>query len=302
MSRRAWACFAAVSVLWGMPYLFIKVAVDEAPPLFVAWGRLAVGAAVLLPFAWRAGLLRGLRGRWRAIVVWAVVEMAVPFPLVAFGEQHVSSSLTAILVAAAPLMVAGLALRLDPGERADGPRLAGLVLGLAGVVALVGIDVAGDADELLGAAAILLATLGYAIAPFVINGPLRGTDSIGLVAVGLTLAAAALTPLALAAPPEGTPSAGAIASIVVLGVACSAAALVLFTTLVAEIGGGRAIVITYIAPVVAVALGVTILGESLGAGAIAAMLLILAGSWLATGGRLPPRRGPRGRAAAPRRS
>ncbi len=288
MSLRAWSCFAAVSVLWGIPYLFIKLAVEECPPGFVAWGRVVIGAAILLPYAWHKGLLRGLRGRWRWAAIWGITEVVIPFPLIGFGEQRVSSSLAAILIASAPLMVALLGEWLDPAERARGVQLAGLVIGLGGVVALVGIDVAGDAGELLGAAVILLATACYAIGPFNLRGPLAGADSIGVVAVALAVAAVVLTPLAVVAPPATTPSATAIASIVVLGVACSAAALVLFAVLVAEVGGGRAMVITYVAPVVAVALGVAVLGESVGAGAVAGLLLILAGSWLATGGGLPP--------------
>lgn len=275
-------------MLWGIPYLFIKLAVEECPPVFVAWGRVLIGAAILLPWAWKAGLLRGLRGRMRWALLWGLTEVTIPFPLIAFGEQHVSSSLAAILIASAPLMVALLGEVFDPAERARGTQLVGLLLGLGGVVALMGIDVAGSSSELLGAGAVLLGTFFYAIGPFNLRGPLAGADSIGIVAVALTFATLALTPFALAAPPASTPSATAIASIVVLGVLCSAAALVLFTILVAEIGGGRAMVITYVSPVVAVALGVTILGESIGAGAIAGLLLILAGSWLATDGRLPP--------------
>lgn len=289
MSLRAWSCFAAVSVLWGMPYLFIKLAIDEGvSPVFLAWARIALGAAVLLPLAWRSGLLRSLRGRWRWVALWGICEAAVPFPLVAFGEQEVSSSLTAILIASAPLMVALFALRLDPAERAGGSRLVGLLMGLAGVVLLVGIDVAGDPAELLGTAAILLATAGYALAPFVLRARLDGAETIGVVAGALALSAVALAPMAAIGAPTAMPSATAIGSIVVLGVLCSAAALVLFATLVREVGGGRAMVITYVAPTVAVALGVTILGEGLGVGAIAGMLLVLAGSWLATDGRLPP--------------
>ncbi|HEY8581969.1 MAG TPA: DMT family transporter [Capillimicrobium sp.] len=289
MSVRAWSCFAAVSVLWGMPYLFTKIAVDEGvPALFLGWSRIAVGALVLLPLAWRGGMLRGLRGRWRWVAVWGLCEAAAPFPLVAFGQHEVSSSLTAILVASAPLMVALLALRLDRAERAGATRLAGLLLGLAGVVLLVGVDVAGDPAELLGAGAILLATLGYALAPFVLRSRLEGVDTIGIVAAALALSTLALAPLAALDAPAAMPSATAVGSIVVLGALCSAAALVLFATLVREVGAGRAIVITYVAPTVAVALGVTVLGEGLGVGAVAGMLLILAGSWLATDGRLPP--------------
>jgi len=289
VSVRAWSCFAAVSVLWGIPYLFIKLAVDDGvSPVFVAWSRLVIGAAILGVVAWRLGVLGGMRGRLRWALLWGVTEMAIPFPLIAFGEQHVSSSLTAILIASAPLMVALLAIRLDPSERAQGSQLAGLVIGLAGVVALVGIDVAGRSDELLGAAAILLGTLCYAVGPFTLRGPLAGADTIAVVTVAMAFASLVLTPFALAGLPAEMPSGTALGSIVVLGVACSAAAFVLFATLVAEAGGARAIVITYVAPVVAVALGVTILGESLGAGAVAGLLLILAGSWLATDGRLPP--------------
>jgi len=288
VSLRAWSCFAAVAVLWGIPYLFIKLAVEECPPVFVAWARVAIGAAILLPWAWRAGLLGQLRGRLRWAALWGLTEIAIPFPLVAFGETRVSSSLTAILIAAAPLMVALLGELFDPAERARGRQLVGLLIGLGGVVALMGIDVAGSTTELVGAGAILLATLFYAVGPFNLRGPLKGADSIGVVAVALTVATIVLTPFALSHPPATTPSATAISSIVVLGVLATAAALVLFAVLVAEVGGGRAMVITYVSPVVAVALGVAILGESIGAGAIAGLLLILAGSWLATDGRLPP--------------
>jgi drug/metabolite transporter (DMT)-like permease len=148
--------------------------------------------------------------------------------------------------------------------------------------------VAGSTRELVGAGAVLAGTLLYAVGPFNLRGPLVGADSIGVVAVALTFATIVLTPFALLSPPASAPSATAVASIVVLGVLCSAAALVLFAILVAEVGGGRAMVITYVSPIVAVALGVSVLGESIGAGAIAGLLLILAGSWLATDGRLPP--------------
>ena len=170
VSGRAWAAFAAVSILWGIPYLFIKIAVDDGvSPAFLAWVRVVLGAAVLLALSWRLGLLGSLRGRWWWLAVFAVVEIVIPFPLIAFGEQHVASSLAAVIIAAAPLFVALLALRFDHSERVTGSRLAGLLIGLAGVAALVGIDVAGQGDELLGAAAVLVAALGYAIGPMVLK-------------------------------------------------------------------------------------------------------------------------------------
>src|SRR3954447_8594868 len=170
MSARAWSCFAAVATLWGIPYLFIKIAVDDGvPPAFVAWSRVTMGAVVLLALAARAGLLRTLRGRWASLAGYAILEIAIPFPLIAAGERHVSSSLAAILIAATPLIVALLALRFDHAERAGGRRLVGLLVGFAGVMALVGIDVAGRPDELLGAGAILLAAVGYAAGPMLLK-------------------------------------------------------------------------------------------------------------------------------------
>jgi drug/metabolite transporter (DMT)-like permease len=289
MSARAWTAFAAVSTLWGMPYLFIKIAVDDGvPPAFLAFVRVALGAAVLVALAWKAGALPSLRGRWRWLTVYAVFEIAIPFPLIAAGERHVASSLAAIIIAAVPLIIALLALRFDPAERATGSRLVGLLVGLAGVVALVGIDVAGRGDELIGAGAILLAAVGYAAGPMVFKRHLVDLDPRAAMGASLVLAAIVLAPLAAADTPSAVPSASALVALVVLGLFCTAAAFVFFGALIAEVGPGRALVITYVAPVVAVALGVTVLGERPGVGAVAGLLLILAGSWLSTDGRLPP--------------
>ena len=177
VSARSWALFAGMSLVWGIPYLFIKVAVDGGmPPAFIAWVRVTLAAAILLVLAKRAGLLPSLRGKGRWLLVYALVEIVVPFPLIAAGEQHVSSGLAAILIAAVPLFIALLAIRFDPEERATGSRLVGLVVGLVGVVVLMGIDVAGDSDELLGAVAILIAALGYAIGPMTLKAKLAELD------------------------------------------------------------------------------------------------------------------------------
>ena len=283
MSARAWAAFAAVSVLWGIPYLFIKIAVDDGvSPVFLAWVRVVLGAAVLLTLAWRVGVLASVRGRWPWLAVFGVVEIAVAFPLIAAGEQHVASSLAAILIAAAPLFVALLALRFDDSERPTGSRLAGLLIGFAGVVALVGIDVAGEGDELLGAGAILLAALCYAIGPMVLKRHLADLDPRASMGAALAVAAVALTPAVALDPPAEIPPAPAIAALVVLGLLCTAAAFAIYGALVLEVGAGRAIVITYVAPVVAVIGGVAFLDEHPGAGAIVGLALILLGSWLAT--------------------
>ncbi len=289
MSPRAWAAFAAVSVLWGIPYFLIKVAVDDGvPPAFLAWVRVAMGAAILAAICLRLDLFGQLAGLGRWIVAYAIVEIVIPFPLIAAGEQAVSSSLAAILIASVPLIIAALALRFDHTERVGGRRLVGLFVGFAGVVALVGLDVAGDAEELLGAAAILVAAVGYAVGPMLIKRSLREVDPRATMAGALAVAALVLTPAALAAPPAEMPSPETIAAIVTLGIFCTAAAFVLFGALIVEVGPGRASVITYVAPLVAVALGVFALDERPGLGMLLGLVLIVAGSWLSTGGTEPP--------------
>jgi drug/metabolite transporter (DMT)-like permease len=286
VSARGWALFAAVSVVWGMPYLFIKIGVEELTPGFVAWSRVALAALVLLPIAIKTGALRGLPLRW--LVAFAAVEIAVPFPLIGFGETRVSSSLAAILIAALPLVVSFLALRFDHAERPTPVRLVGMLVGLAGVIALVGIDIGGRGAELLGAAAVLAATLGYACGPLIVKRHLAGADPLGPVTAAMAIASIMLLPFGIGDFPTETPAADTLVAIVVLGLVCSAAAFLLFFRLIAEVGPSRATVITYVNPIVALALGVAVLGESVTAGAIAGLLLILAGSWLATDGRLPP--------------
>ncbi len=294
MTARAWLLFAASSIIWGLPYFFIKVAVDAGvPPSFLAWARVALGAAVLLPVALHRGALRGLRGRGVAIAVYASADIAVPFVLVGIGERYISSSLAAILVATMPLLVALMSTRLSSADKPSGLRLLGLVIGLAGVVALLGIDVAGRADELWGAALVLLATLGYAMAPIVVSRRLADLHPLGPVTASLMLSTVALLPAALAQLPHATPSLGAIAAIATLGVVCTAGGLVVFFQLIAEAGPTRASVVTYVNPVVAVIIGVAALGEHLGVMSIAGLICILGGSWLsAMTNPLPSRSAP----------
>jgi drug/metabolite transporter (DMT)-like permease len=276
--------FVAVSAIWGTPYLFIKVAIDDGvPPGFLAWARVVIGALVLLGLAWQAGLLHGLRPRLRWLAAFAVAEIVGPFPLIAWGEQHVDSGLAAILIAAVPLFVALLALRFDAEERARGGRLFGLLVGLVGVGVLVGVDLSGTREELLGAAALLVAALGYAVAPLlVLKRHLADLDARVTMGTSAAIAAVLLAPAAAYDPPSATPSAAALVAIAVLGLVCTAGGLTLYGLLNAEIGPGRAAVITYVNPVVAVALGMVFLDERPGAGAVLGLAMILGGSWAAT--------------------
>jgi drug/metabolite transporter (DMT)-like permease len=282
MTRRAWIAFAACSILWGIPYFFIKVAVDDFPAVFVAWTRIALGAAILLPLAYRQGAMRGVRERIGFVTAFGLIEIAGPFTLIPLGERHLSSSLAAILIAAVPLTVAILAVRFAPAERVHGVRLVGLFVGLGGVVLLLGIDVAGKSEELIGALCILGATLGYAAGPLIAKATLSDLPAIAPVAAALGISTVALAPFAAFALPDHAPPFKAVGSVVVLGVACTAVALVVFFILLTEAGPSRASVITYINPVVAVTLGVAFLDESLGAASVAGLVLILAGSYVST--------------------
>jgi drug/metabolite transporter (DMT)-like permease len=291
MSARAWIAFAVVAVVWGIPYLLIKVAVDDGvPPAFLAWVRVVIGGVVLLALAWRAGVLPQVRGHLGWLAAFALAEIVVPFPLISIGEMHVDSSLAAILIAAAPLFVALLALRFDASERTGGSRLIGLVIGLAGVAALVGIDVSGRTDELLGAAAILVSALGYAIGPMILKRHLAGIDPRASMGASLAISMVLLAPLAALDLPPAVPPPAAVLSVVALGLVCTALGLAVYGVLVSEVGAGRALVVTYLNPLVAVAAGMVVLHERPGPGAALGLVLILAGSWLSTrgaAGRVP---------------
>jgi drug/metabolite transporter (DMT)-like permease len=288
MSRRAWLAFAAMSTIWGIPYLLIKVAIDHgAPPAVVSFARVVLAAAVLLALAAARRSLGSLRGHVRWIAAFAVVEIAIPFPLIALGEEHAPSSLAAIVIATVPLIIALLALRLDPSELPTPRRLAGLVLGLGGVVALVGIDGSGHPDELWGILAILGAAVGYAIGPMILKHRLADLDPVVTMAGSMAVASLLLAPAAALTAPKHAPDVRAFAAIVGLGLVCTALAFVVYNVLISEAGPSRASVITYVNPIVALAAGIALLGERPGVGALAGLVLILGGSWISTDGRVP---------------
>ncbi|HEX3976186.1 MAG TPA: EamA family transporter [Solirubrobacteraceae bacterium] len=290
MTRRAWWAFAVMSVTWGASYLLIKIGINGGVPApDVAWLRVALAAVILVVLAWRAGTMGTLAGRWRWVVGYAVAEISIPFPLIAAGEVHIASSLAAIIIASVPLIVTVLSLRFDPSERPTPVRALGLAIGFAGVIALVGIDVAGSSAQVLGALAVLVGAVGYAIGPMLVKLGMDGMDSRAAMGASLVIATIILAPFAAVDLPHRMPTAGALAAVAGLGVFCTAMAFVVYTVLVREAGTGRATIITYVNPLVAVVLGVSLLGERPGPGALAGLVMILAGSWLSTGGRFPPR-------------
>jgi drug/metabolite transporter (DMT)-like permease len=290
MHRRAWLLMALLAALWGASYLFIKVALEDGVhPLFIVFARIALGALVLVPLALRAGALRPLRGLEGPIVLMALVQVVVPFLLITYGERHIASSLTGILVSAAPIFTALLAVRYDDDERPHGIAIAGVVMGIVGVVLLFGVDLSGDATAIAGGLMVLLAALGYAIGALYLKHRLRGLPAVGIAASTLLAGTLALVLPTLLALPSQTPSAEAIGSLLLLGAGGTGIAFVIFYTLIADIGPGRASLVAYIAPGFAVVYGVSLLGEPLTLGAVLGLLLILAGSWVAAEGRLPGR-------------
>ena len=288
MTRKGWLLFTVMSVLWGIPYLFVKIAVRQLDPTVVVFARVGVAAAVLMPLALQRGALQQLRGRWLAITALSFVQIAGPFLLISFGEQHIASSLTRLLIATEPLLVALLALRFDSGEQVRGLRLIGLLIGMAGVVVLLGLDVSGDGQKLFGAVLVLLAAAGYATGALFVKRPtFASISSLSVVAAECAVAATALAPLAVTRLPDSIPDLEVIVSVIVLGLICTALAYLSFFALVAEVGASRGTVFTYANPVVSVLLGVILLGESLDVANVVGFLLIIIGSWLSTGGMLP---------------
>ena len=284
MSRRGLFLFAAMCVIWGIPYLFIKIAVRDLSPATLVWARTAIAAAFLLPLAAWRDELRPLTARWRPLVLFTVIEVAVPWLLLASAEQHLSSSLTALLIAAVPLI--GVVLALSTGSRERlGPRtLSGLLVGLLGVAALVGFDTGGaDARSIAQVGGVALC---YALGPLILDRYLSGLPALGVIAASLTLTALAYTPVAVLHLPAKVPGAEVIVSVFVLAIVCTALAFVFFFALIKEAGPVRATVITYVNPAVAAVAGVAFLGESFTTGMGVGLVLILAGSALATrGGR-----------------
>ncbi|GGU77741.1 membrane protein [Streptomyces filipinensis] len=290
MTARGWFLFSLMGVIWGVPYLMIKVAVDEVSPPVVVFTRCALGAVLLLPFALRqGGLPRTVRTHWRPLLAFACLEIIVPWFTLTDAERHLSSSTAGLLIAGVPIVGLVAARTLGDTERLGARRITGLALGLGGVTVLTLPHLTGgDARSL---AEVLLTVLGYATAPVIAARRLKEVPSLHLTAACLTLAAVVYAPVAIVARPASVPSSTVLAALAGLGVLCTAVAFVAFLELIKEAGPTRATVITYVNPAVAVAAGAVFLHEPLTATVLVAFALILAGSVLATAaGPRRPRR------------
>jgi drug/metabolite transporter (DMT)-like permease len=268
-------------VIWGVPYLMIRVAVRELAPVTLVFLRTTLGALLLVPFAAARGELRPLVRHWKPLLAYTAAEVAIPWVLLARAEQRLSSSLTGLLIAAVPLVGAVVVGLTGAREQQGGRRWAGLLVGLAGVGALLGLDV-GQVDA-VAIVEIACVAVGYALGPIILSRSLRDAPALGVVAGSLVIAAVAYAPFAAFRWPGSMPSAHVLESVVGLSVLCTALAFLLFFALIAEVGPVRATVITYVNPAVAAVLGVTILSEKLTVGMLLGFALILAGCVLATG-------------------
>jgi drug/metabolite transporter (DMT)-like permease len=279
VSRRGLALFVAMCVIWGIPYLLIKVSLEGLGPVDLVFVRFALGAVLLVPIALTRVEVRPILRRWGWIIAYTVIEMGVPWVLLSDAELRISSSLSGLLVSTVPLIGVVIGILTRSGEHHGWRRILGLMIGLVGVGVLVGFDV--SSSNFGAIAEVIVVAICYATGPYIINRKLSDLPSLGVIAGSLLLAALAYAPAALVQLPHAWPSGRVIAAVVTLGVVCTALAFLLFFSLIREIGPVRATVITYVNPAVAVALGVLLLNERLTVAIAVGFALILSGSVLA---------------------
>ncbi len=284
-----------LGAIWGASYMFIKIGLRDLTPEAIAFVRIALAALILVPLAHSRGALRGLRPLAGWFLLIGSVQVAVPFVLIGLGEEEISSGLAGILVATTPMFTALLAIWVDHEERSGGLRLVGVATGFAGVALLLGVDLGGSGAELLGGLLVVLAGLGYAIGALLAKHKLAGVQPIAMSAGVMASSTLVLIPAAIAGAPSEVPGLGPIAAVVTLGVVGTGFAFILLYSLIASVGPARTWLVTYIAPLFAVAYGATLLGEEITAATIGGMALILAGSWLAAEGKMPAWLGPKAR-------
>jgi drug/metabolite transporter (DMT)-like permease len=279
VSRRGWLLFAAMCLIWGVPYLLIRVAVRDLSPAMVVFLRTGLGALVLAPVAMRRGRLADLVARWRPLLLYSAIEVAIPWWFLSDAETHLSSALAGLLLAAVPLFAILVAWLAGTPEVVDRWRALGLTLGVGGIAALVGLQL-GHID-VVAVGEVLLTAAGYAVGPVILTRRLADLPAVGVVASSLALSSLAWAPAAAATWPSSV-SAKAIASVVALALVCTAIAFLVFFALIGEVGPSRATVITFVNPAVAIVLGVAVLGERFTVGMAVGFPLVLVGSVLAT--------------------
>jgi drug/metabolite transporter (DMT)-like permease len=288
VDRRSWLLLLLLASIWGASYMLIKIGLRDLSPAMVAFARIALAAAVLMPIATAQGALRGLRGRLGVIALVGAIQVAGPFWLIPLGEQEITSALAGILVATTPIFTALLAIRVDHEERSEGLRLVGVGIGVAGVIVLFGLDLGGSGAAVLGGLAVVLASVGYSVGSFIVKHRLSDARPLGVVASVMTASAGLLLIPAVIDAPSSAPGLGPLAAVAALGVLGTGAAFVIFYLLIGTVGPARTMLVSYLAPGFAVVYGATLLGEAITPATLVGLVLILAGSWLAARGRSRP--------------
>ena len=278
MSKRGWILFISLGLLWGMPYLLIRIAVVELDPLIVAVGRTFIGALLLLPLALHRNALAPAFRKWKWLLAFTLIEISIPWVLLGHAETRINSSTAGLLIAVVPLFAAIIVTRLGH-ERLEARRILGLVIGFAGVALLVGLDI--HFSDFLAVGATIVVSLCYAIGPIIIDRKLGDVPAMGVIAASLIVATLIYAPLVPFLWPQEV-SLQSAGSVVGLGVLCTAVAFIVFFALIAEVGPARATVITYVNPAVAIVLGALVLQEPLTLGMAIGFPLVIIGSILGT--------------------
>ena len=300
LTRRAILLFGIMAVVWGIPYLFIRVAVDEMAPSVLVFARTGIAALILVPIALTRTDYRAVLARWRWVVAFAVIEMGIPWVLLGTAEKQIPSSLAGLLVAGVPLVATVLAVGTGGRDRIGRTGIVGLLVGLVGVAAVVGVNL--DTSNVPALLAMAVVVVGYATGPAIMSRRLGGLSTISVMALSLSLCALFYAPIAFVQRPAVIPSPAALAAVLVLAVVCTASAFLLFWALIDQVGPVRATVVTYLNPAVAALLGVGVLSETFTPVMGLGFALVILGSVLATrptGARSPwPLSRSRSRAAA----
>ena len=285
VSRKGLLLFLAAGVAWGVPYFFIAVALDGFHTVSIVWLRVAIGSLLLLPLAIYRGALRPALKAWPWVVAFAVLEMVGPWYFITEAERSISSSLVGLLITTVPF-IAAFVVGLRGDKSAWHPKtVLGLLIGLAGVVSLVGLDVFSGVIGLVPVVMVLAAAVGYAVAPIIANEKMADVPTLGVVTLSMIVVVIVYAiPAGFTLPADivAGPSATQWTSVIFLGVICSALAFVFFFALIKEIGPARATLITYVNLLVAMLLGVVFLNEPITNGIIVGMPLVVLGSYLAS--------------------
>jgi drug/metabolite transporter (DMT)-like permease len=290
VSRRGLFLFVAMCVIWGIPYLLIRVAVGEVSPAMLVFVRTGLATLILAPLVFARGGPRTIGSRWPWLLAFAAIEVGVPWFFLSSAEQHITSALAALLIAAVPLVGAVIAAAFGNREHFGLVSLSGLLLGLIGVALIVGFDL--GASNVVAVLEMGVVVVGYALGPAILSRYLTGVPSVTVIGSALALCCVVYAPFAIATWPAHVPSVAALAALGGLAVVCTAIAFLLFFALIAEVGPVRSTVITYVNPAVAAVAGFAVLHESLTLAMVAGFALVIAGSVLSTrrAGAPEPRR------------